>query len=162
MYKNLDMDKFETLGARLRWARQRAGMTQKTAAKAVGLSQPTLSDLENDNTKGTTSLLEFAAAYGVDVRWLKSGRGTPGADGASSDNSANTDQNTVLSIESARAERARLLADELLDVSDEMRALIDKLVEADEAGGALREMTIAGVGYVLQSVPTAPRHKKAK
>jgi hypothetical protein len=26
----------------------------------------------------------------------------------------------------------------------------------------LREMTIAGVGYVLQSVPTAPRHKKAK
>jgi hypothetical protein len=54
------------------------------------------------------------------------------------------------------------LADELLDVSDEMRALIDKLVEADEAGGALREMTIAGVGYVLQSVPTASRHKKAK
>lgn len=77
-------------------------------------------------------------------------------------NSPNTSQPSTLSMQSAREDRARLLADTLLDVSTEMRGLIDKLVEADREGGAVREMTIAGVGYILQSVPAAHTHKKVK
>jgi transcriptional regulator with XRE-family HTH domain len=162
LYKNSYMDKLDTLGARLRWARQKTQLTQAAAAKAVGLSQPTLSDLENDNTKGTTSLLELAALYSVDVAWLKTGRGHAVSDSGENVKSPNTGIQSTLSMQSAREERARLLTDSLLDVSSEMRGLIDKLVEADREGGAVREMTIAGVGYILQSVPTAQTHKKVK
>ncbi|MGG1947081.1 hypothetical protein AB1286_20070 [Trinickia sp. NRRL B-1857] len=76
-------------------------------------------------------------------------------------NSPKNPGNEVLSIESVRAERAKLLADELLGVSEEMRALIEKLIQADHEGGAIREMTIAGAGYVLQAVPVAQTQKKA-
>jgi transcriptional regulator with XRE-family HTH domain len=162
LYKNSYMDKLDTLGSRLRWARQKTQLTQAAAAKSVGLSQPTLSDLENDNTKGTTSLLELAALYSVDVAWLKTGRGHAVSDSGENVKSPNTGIQSTLSMQSAREERARLLTDSLLDVSSEMRGLIDKLVEADREGGAVREMTIAGVGYILQSVPTAQTHKKVK
>jgi transcriptional regulator with XRE-family HTH domain len=155
------MEKLDTLGARLRWARHNAKMTQAGASRAVGLSQPTLSDLENDNTKGTTSIVELAALYGVSVQWLKSGRGSAQAQAPGSVNSGITDNNPVLSIESVRLERAKLLADALLDVSEEMRALIEKLIQADREGGAIREMTIAGAGYVLQAVPVTQTQKKA-
>jgi transcriptional regulator with XRE-family HTH domain len=162
LYKNSYMDNLETLGARLRWARRQSKLTQGAAAKAVGLSQPTLSDLENDNTKGTTSLLELAELYGVDVAWLKNGGRAPEASAGGNVKSPNTGIQSTLSMQSAREERARLLSDSLLDVSTEMRGLIDKLVEADREGGAVREMTIAGVGYILQSVPIAQTHKKVK
>ncbi|NUY33268.1 helix-turn-helix transcriptional regulator [Paraburkholderia sp. JPY303] len=156
------MDKLDTLGARLRWARHNTKLTQAAAAKAVGLSQPTLSDLENDNTKGTTSLIELATLYSVDVRWLKSGRGRPAAGGAEDGKSPNSGQDEPLSLDSAREMRVRLLAEDLLDVSAEMRNLIDKLVELDREGGVVREMTIAGIGYTLQSIPVAKTHKKVK
>lgn len=162
MYKNSDMDKLDTLGARLRWARQQSKMTQGAAAKAVGLSQPTLSDLENDNTKGTTSLLEFAELYGVDVAWLKNGGSPPQALSEANVKSLNTGIQSTLSLQSAREERVKLLTESLLNVSAEMRGLIDKLVEADREGGAVREMAIAGVGYILQSVPISQTHKKVK
>lgn len=77
-------------------------------------------------------------------------------------NPSNTSQPGTLSMQSAREDRARLLADTLLDVSAEMRDLIDKLVEADRDGGVVREMTIAGVGYILQSVPSSHAQKKVK
>lgn len=162
MYKNSYMDKLDTLGARLRWARGKAKLTQAAAAKAVGLTQPTLSDLENDNTKGTTSLLELATLYSVDVRWLKTGRGQPQAAQGGNVKSANNAQEVPLSLDSAREMRVRLLAEDLIDVSTEMRNLIDKLVDADREGGVVREMTIAGVGFTLQSVPVAKTHKKVK
>lgn len=162
MNKNSDMDKLDTLGARLRWARERRKMTQQAAAKAVGLRQPTLSALENNDSKGTASLIEFSQTYGVDARWLKTGRGSPDTDGKQNVKSSNTDVDGILSIESAREERARLLAETMLDVSTEMRALIDRLIQADLEGGAIREMTIAGVGYVLQSIPAPKTQKKAK
>jgi transcriptional regulator with XRE-family HTH domain len=76
-------------------------------------------------------------------------------------NSPKKPENDVLSIESVRQERAKLMAEELLDVSEEMRALIAKLIQADHEGGAIREMTIAGAGYVLQAVPVTQTQKKA-
>ncbi|MEM5294216.1 helix-turn-helix domain-containing protein [Burkholderia sp. JPY481] len=164
MNKNSYMDKLDTLGARLRWARRNSKLTQAAAAKTVGLSQPTLSDLENDNTKGTTSLVELATLYSVDVRWLKTGRGQPTPQAGSAENVKfpNSEQEGPLSLDSVRESRVRLLAEDLMDVSTEMRNLIDKLVEADREGGVVREMTIAGIGYTLQSVPVAKTHKKVK
>jgi hypothetical protein len=76
-------------------------------------------------------------------------------------NSPKNAGNDVLSIESARAERAKLMGEALLDVSEEMRTLIEKLIQADHEGGAIREMTIAGAGYVLQAVPVTQTQKKA-
>lgn len=162
MYKNSDMDKLDTMGARLQWARRKAKLTQTAAAKAIGLTQPTLSDLENDNTKGTTSLVELATLYSVDARWLKTGRGQPQAGEGENVKPSNTDQELPLSLDSVRDSRVRLLAEDLMDVSTEMRNLIDKLIEADREGGVVREMTIAGIGYTLQSVPAAKTHKKVK
>jgi transcriptional regulator with XRE-family HTH domain len=156
------MDKLDTLGARLRWARKNAQMTQAAASRAVGLSQPTLSDLENDNTKGTSSIVELASLYGISAQWLKSGRGSPQAQRGNDVNSTISGNNPVLSIESIREERAKLLAEKLLYVSEEMRALIEKLLDADQEGGAMREMTIAGTGYVLQAIPLSQAQKKAK
>ncbi|NMV36945.1 helix-turn-helix domain-containing protein [Ralstonia insidiosa] len=161
--KNSDMEKLETLGARLRWARNNAKMSQTAAAKAVGLKQPTLSDLENDNTKETASLIELADLYGVSARWLKSGRGDPvRSQGVPAFERHGTGEDLLLSLDLARQERARLLGEQLLDVSSEMRALIDKLLLVDREGGATREMTIAGVGYILQSVPVTQAQKKVR
>lgn len=64
-----------TLGQRLREARKDAKLSQAELAKRVGIKQPTLSDLENDVTKGSTAIATIAAALGVSALWLAEGRG---------------------------------------------------------------------------------------
>ncbi len=71
MYKNSDM----TLGQRLREARKEAKLSQKDLAQRVKIKQPTLSDLENDVSKGSSAIASIAAALGVNTLWLAEGRG---------------------------------------------------------------------------------------
>ena len=66
-----------TFGGRMRWARFKAGIPQRDAAKSAGISQPTLSELESDTSKGSAKTPQFAEIYGVDAVWLASGVGTP-------------------------------------------------------------------------------------
>lgn len=59
------------LGARLRAARERARLSQESAAEAVSVSRSTLSSMENGKTRVDSLLLQRAAAvYGCDVRYF--------------------------------------------------------------------------------------------
>jgi transcriptional regulator with XRE-family HTH domain len=151
---------------------------QKVLAENPELDQPTLGKIAGV-TKGTVNQwldgkiksmkLDYAMRVqkrlGYSAAWLVMGEGAERVGNPDSEKnvkSENTGTESVLSIESAREDRAKLLATDLLAVSPEMRALIDKLVQADLEGGAVREMIIAGVGYLLQSVPVQQVNKKVK
>jgi len=71
IYKNPDM----SIGERVREARKEAKLSQKDLAAKVGISQPTLSELERGDSRGTTSIATMAAALGVNALWLETGRG---------------------------------------------------------------------------------------
>lgn len=60
----------------MREARDGAEMTQEQAAKAIGISQGTLSELETQHS-GSSHVVAFAKLYGVDPFWLALGDGTP-------------------------------------------------------------------------------------
>lgn len=70
-------DTSDTFGARLRSARKAKHLTQKQLAKAVGIAQPSLSDLESGKSKAPR--LETAMALhgylGVSLQWLMFGEG---------------------------------------------------------------------------------------
>ena len=65
----------DTFGQRLRSAREAAGLSQASAAKAVGMQQPTLSGLENDGSVRSTFTTALAELYGVSATWLATGKG---------------------------------------------------------------------------------------
>lgn len=73
-----------------------------------------------------------------------------------------TEAGQPLFLGSARERRARLLAETLLDISGGMRETIERLIEIDRAGGARREMVIAGVDYILRSQRIAPDAVQSK
>lgn len=61
------------LSERVRDSREKAGLTQKTLAELVGISGPTLSDLEAGKTQGSSHLVKIASVLGVSPNWLYSG-----------------------------------------------------------------------------------------
>lgn len=145
--------------------REHPGLDQPELGRIAGVTKGTVNQWLDGKIKSMK--MEYATkiekALGYRAAWLVMGEEPRKAEKIQRDdiNSPNNGTNTVLSIESAREERAKLLADALLDVSEEMRALIEKLIQADREGGAIREMTIAGAGYVLQAVPVTQTQKKA-
>lgn len=60
---------------RLKSARKYARMTQAELAKAVPISQGTISDLESGRNKNTTSLVRIAQVLDVSPTWLATGQG---------------------------------------------------------------------------------------
>lgn len=64
-----------TLAERIRRARKHAKLTQDALAKRVGISQPTLSDLERGEIAGTSYIVPLARATGVHAAWLAEERG---------------------------------------------------------------------------------------
>lgn len=67
----------ETLAKRLKYARQRAGMTQKQLADASGMGQGDVSKMENGGILRTTNIVSLARALGCDPVWLETGEGGP-------------------------------------------------------------------------------------
>ena len=65
-------------------------------------------------------------------------------------NRSNTADDLPLSTQSEDDRRAILVAKSLTHVSQEMRELIDHLIEIDAMGGAEREMAVAGIRYILR------------
>lgn len=64
----------EHIAARLRTAREAAGLSQGQVAKLLDLHRPTVSEIEAGRRKVTgEELIEFARVYGVSVEWLTSG-----------------------------------------------------------------------------------------
>lgn len=65
-----------TLGDRVRWAREHAGMSQPELAKKIRMAQSRLSKLETDPPKkGTTFIVKIALACKVSAYWLETGKG---------------------------------------------------------------------------------------
>lgn len=64
-----------TLGARVRYARKAAGLSQKALAAAIGVKQPTISELENGESRDSTYLPEIERETGFRAMWIKTGRG---------------------------------------------------------------------------------------
>ena len=60
---------------RLRQARKHAGLTQQQLAEKVGMTQPSITDLERGKSQSTTMTAELAHACGVNALWLASGEG---------------------------------------------------------------------------------------
>lgn len=67
--------RMETVGARVKAARDKAGMSQARLAAAVGVDQGTISNIERNITANSPHLVRIAAALGVDALWLSSGKG---------------------------------------------------------------------------------------
>jgi len=65
----------DSLGLRLKASREEAGLSQTEVAAIVGISQPSLSDLESGITKRSKYIVELANIYGVDPVWLATGKG---------------------------------------------------------------------------------------
>lgn len=66
------------LGERLKWARERAGLSQSELARRVGIKQQSVNAIEKgDKAKRTSYVAELAKELGVNAEWLASGTGEP-------------------------------------------------------------------------------------
>lgn len=65
-----------TLGSRLKACRKESGLKQEAVCARVGISQGTLSELENDKYPTSSFVPHFAILYGVEAMWLAEGRGS--------------------------------------------------------------------------------------
>ena len=63
------------VGTRIKKARDALGMTQVALAKAVGVSQQAVMELESGRAKGTKHCAKFARTLGQDPLWLETGDG---------------------------------------------------------------------------------------
>lgn len=62
-------------GERVRKRREDLGMTQPELARASGIKQPTISNIERGRNKGSQHIVELAAALKVRPQWLNTGVG---------------------------------------------------------------------------------------
>lgn len=60
---------------RLKWAREKKGLSQPQLAAAAGVSPGTIGNIESGHRKQPRELLAIAAALGVEAQWLKDGVG---------------------------------------------------------------------------------------
>lgn len=67
---------FSTFGGRLKWARERARLTQEQLCLIVSMSQGAYSKLERGGS-GSEKTSSIAKAVNVDPFWLETGQGTP-------------------------------------------------------------------------------------
>lgn len=71
----------DTIGGRIRWARETAGLTQEELAKQAQYKQGGLSDLERDGVEPRLSTIrKLAVVLGVLPGWLAFGEGAPSID----------------------------------------------------------------------------------
>jgi len=77
-----------TLAARAKHARLKAGLTQTQAAAASGVKQSDISKIERGETLRPVGLLALARAYGVNAHWLDTGDGAMVHDAGSGNISA--------------------------------------------------------------------------
>lgn len=62
-----------SLASRLRHARACAGLTQSQLAKAAGVEQPLVSQIERGVVRRSAVIAQLAVACGVDAAWLSMG-----------------------------------------------------------------------------------------
>lgn len=65
-----------SIGDRIRSAREALGMKQAELARRVGVSGPTICDLEKNEHKSTRHVAKLAYVLGVTPIWLAEGKGS--------------------------------------------------------------------------------------
>ncbi|WP_230624914.1 helix-turn-helix domain-containing protein [Burkholderia cepacia] len=101
-----------TLADRLKWARQKANLSQEELGKKAGVSQSTIGNLEAGTRNSARRLPQIAAVLGVNALWLAEGRG-----------------------EVAASTKAHATYDEAIaSASESARAAIDAVLKADQQG----------------------------
>lgn len=65
--------KLETLGARLRWARQQKGWTQQELANRSGTTQDVVQKIENGKSRRPRNIEKLATVLDVSPAWLQFG-----------------------------------------------------------------------------------------
>lgn len=71
-----DCNMVKTFGDRVRERRTELKLSQKALAKASGISQSTVAQIEGGRNKGTTEIISLARALSVHPEWLQNGRGS--------------------------------------------------------------------------------------
>ncbi|EIJ72160.1 XRE family transcriptional regulator [Pasteurella bettyae] len=66
-----------TLAERLKFLLNEKGLTQEEFANLIGITQPSVFKILNGQTKNPTKIYEIATALGVNIDWLKTGKGEP-------------------------------------------------------------------------------------
>lgn len=69
------MDELKTLGNRLKWVREKRGLSQEDVATAAKVSQGTIGNLESGHRQKPRDLLAIARAVKAFPLWLESGKG---------------------------------------------------------------------------------------
>lgn len=62
-----------TVGQRVKEARKKAGLSQLQLAEAIGVKQPTISELERGESQSSSYLIQIAQECDVDPIWLQTG-----------------------------------------------------------------------------------------
>ena len=70
-----------TFAERIKSARKQAGLTQKSLAECVNISQTAIHKLEAGNSSSSRRTVDIALACGVDPVWLHTGKGNMDASG---------------------------------------------------------------------------------
>ena len=70
----------DTMGNRIRGLRKARGLSQVELAKKIGISQGSLSDLENNVTKSGygSTITALCSFLETNAKWLETGKGHPG------------------------------------------------------------------------------------
>jgi HTH-type transcriptional regulator, cell division transcriptional repressor len=70
-----------TIGSRVRALRTAKGMKQGELAKAIGIKQPSLNQIEKNVTKSVkaSTLMRLAKVLDANAHWLETGQGSPTA-----------------------------------------------------------------------------------
>jgi len=101
-----------TLADRLKWARQKADLSQEELGKKAGVSQSTIGNLEAGTRNSARRLPQIAAVLGVNALWLAEGRGEP----------------------AVNFKTRATYDDAVASASESARAVIDAILKADRAG----------------------------
>lgn len=86
--------KMNTLAERVKFAREKANLTQIEVSELVGMSQPSFQKIESGGTKRTTYIQELAQVLGVNPHWLATGQGDMNSIIIGGDNANSGSQNT--------------------------------------------------------------------
>lgn len=78
---NLHLRDPANIGGRIKHMREKRGMTQPELAEAIGIKQPSMSDIESGKSKSPSAinLLKIAHALDANPWWLVTGEGDPAA-----------------------------------------------------------------------------------
>lgn len=82
MPKSVDIPRFDTLGARIVYWRERRGWDRSELAKRAKIPYSTLAGIEDGDQKTSTKVPQLAAALGLNPIYLATGKGDPEGQGA--------------------------------------------------------------------------------